>query len=184
MRAHLKSHLHPKPVRSWCDTQRCWSMPVGISIRGAPERKMTMGQGTKDLKRKMAKATLLLTLLFLTGCITQRGYEGGRLSKRQVAVLRFPRNTGTALCQMTADIDSKPVDNWSIISNNVAILPGQRTVRIYQPVYQSWTFAPMTFNAEANRVYELNVDRCFSDDPFHVWITDKATGRLVAQSRR
>ena len=159
-------------------------MPVGISIRGVPERKMTMGQGTIDSKRKMVKATLLLTLLFLTGCITQKGYEGASLPKREVAVLRFPRNTGTALCQMTADIDSKPLDNWSIISNNVAILPGQRTVRIYQPYYQTWSFAAMTFNAEANHVYELNVDRCFSDDPFHVWITDKATGMVMVESMR
>ena len=159
-------------------------MPLGIRIRGVPERKMTMGQGTIDSKRKMVKATLLLTLLFLTGCITQKGYEGASLPKREVAVLRFPRNTGTALCQMTADIDSKPLDNWSIISNNVAILPGQRTVRIYQPVFQSWSFAPMRFNAEANHVYELNVDRCFSDDPFHVWITDKATGMVMVESMR
>lgn len=159
-------------------------MPLGIRIRGVPERKMTMGQGTKYSKRKMVQATLLLTLLFLTGCITQQGYEGARLPKREVAVLRFPRNTGTDLCQMTADIDSKPLDNWSIISNNVAILPGQRTVRIYQPVFQSWSFAPMMFHAEANHVYELNVDHCFSDDPFHVWITDKATGMVMAESMR
>ncbi len=157
---------------------------MGIGIRRVPERKMTMGKGRVDLTRKMVKATLLLTLLFLTGCITQRGYEGARLSKREVAVLRFPRNTGTAFCPITADIDSKPLDNWSIISNNVAILPGRRTVRIYQPVFQSWSFAPMTFHAQANHVYILNVDRCYSDDPFHVWITDKATGRMVAQSRR
>ncbi len=159
-------------------------MPLGIRIRGVPERKMIMGKGTIDSKRKMVMATLLLTLLFLTGCITQRGYEGARLSKREVAVLRFPRNTGTAFCPITADIDSKPLDNWSIISNNVAILPGQRTIRIYQPVFQTWSFAPMRFNAEANHVYELNVDRCFSDDPFHVWITDKATGMVMAESMR
>ncbi len=159
-------------------------MPLGIRIRGVPERKMTMGQGTIYSKRKMVQATLLLTLLFLTGCITQQGYEGARLPKREVAVLRFPRNTGTDLCQMTADIDSKPLDNWSIISNNVAILPGQRAVRIYQPDIQTWSFAPMIFNAEANHVYELNVDRCFSDDPFHVWITDKATGMVMAESMR
>ncbi len=42
----------------------------------------------------------------------------------------------------------------------------------------------MRFNAEANHVYELNVDRCFSDDPFHVWITDKATGMVMAESMR
>jgi len=159
-------------------------MPLGISIRGVPERKMTMGQGTIDSKRKMVKATLLLTLLFLTGCITQQGHEGSRLPKREVAVLRFPRNTGTDFCPITADIDSKPLNNWSVISNNVAILPGQRTVSIYPSGFQTWSFAPMTFNAEANHVYELTVDRCFSDDPFHVWITDKATGMVMAESRR
>ncbi|NIO12066.1 MAG: hypothetical protein GTO40_30210 [Deltaproteobacteria bacterium] len=143
-----------------------------------------MGHGNIDSLLKTLKVTLLITFLLLTGCVAQQGYDGPKLSKRGVAILRFPRNTGTALCQITADIDSVPMENWSMATNKVAILPGQRTVRIYQPDYQSWSFAPMTFWAEANRVYELKVDRCFSGDPYHVWITDKATGIVMAESMR
>ena len=171
-------------LHSTCKHGRKPAHTLGLRFRGVPERKMTMGQGRIHSTRKIVTATLLLISLFLTGCITQKGYQGTKLSKREVAVLRFPRNTGSAFCPITADIDSKPVDNWSIVSNNVAILPGQRSVRIYQPIYQSWSFVPMRFNAEANHVYELNVDRCFSNDPFHVWITDKATGMVMAESMR
>ena len=150
---------------------------------------------------------LLLPALLTVGCKTTghhvQWYEGTPLSKDKIALLQIQHDFGGVNLRVDT-IDGKSVTGgkWYVLNTaeEIELLPGNYafTVAYFDGNGgQSISDIPITFNAETNKIYqmqaaraeisfgrELSMDLAGGRFPLMLWIADKKTGKVVAGERR
>ena len=124
------------------------------------------------------------TMFLFGGCTTKQAYEGSKLPRESVAVIK--PTTGAIDQTIIVQVDGVAGKTRVIAEEIFEVLPGDHTVVIraisgWFPVY-STRERTLSFNARAGHVYR--VEGKVRDGKAIVWIEDETTNEVVAGERQ
>ena len=131
-----------------------------------------------NIKSPMALLVFIVTIT-VCGCGTMQAYEGPKRPQNEIAVIKSNHLQSFIETAYVGELDGKDL---SSIEDNVEVLPGEYTIKIYvtrglgaQPLISSKT---LILKTQPGHTYRVN--GAIRNDVTYAWIIDENDGRIVS----